>query len=820
MITEPLTSLLVRSWVRLWARPRVMPENFHERLTVATSSPRRICFVMTTDAAADYEALQQLLNTEPWQKLLHAAGDDEMQNHIFCLQRWAGWLRNRLDHRIPDDLRHFVTQHFARAQNDVGVDIELIPVSVFWGRAPDKESSWLRLPFAASWSDDGGFMRRTFAVMFNGRQLVIQLGEPASLRSMFSDASDAAHAARRVARICRSLLHRQRAAVIGPEVASRSKIVAQVLRAQAVRQAMRNEMKSKDLTRRQAMKAAENCINEIAANYSHTTVNILARLLTRVWNRLYDGVELHHLENLRAVIEGNEVVYVPCHRSHMDYLLLSHSIYEKGYAVPHIAAGINLNMPVIGRILRSGGAFFIRRSFAGNPLYTAVFTRYLGVMMARGHSIEYFIEGGRSRTGRLLQPKTGAITMTVRSFLRDPERPVVFVPVYFGYERLVEGKTYVGELSGKPKKKESFLGMLQTIPALRARFGKVHVSIGEPIFLDPLLQQYAPQWRESAAEDKPAWLNPLVTDLSERIMRNINSAACVTPINLIALVLLATPKQSMVESDLAKQLDLYASMLKQSPYSKFISVTDMGGMDMIRYGESMKLLSRNTHPLGDVVYMTEQKAVLATYFRNNILHLMVLPSAIASCFLSNRTVRTEDIQRLTWRLYPYVCDELFMRWSEAELPPVVLDVLHMLRTHGLLESLDDGATWSRPKVGTAAAVQLSVLAQMSMQIIERYYLSISLLLKAGSGKISQETLEQQCYLMAQRMSLLYELNSPEFFDKSLFKNFYDLLRKRGVLGINAEGRLTYTDMLFAVADDAQLVLHEQIRNSVLQVTHK
>ena len=119
-----------------------------------------------------------------------------------------------------------------------------------------------------------------------------------------------------------------------------------------------------------------------------------------------------------------------------------------------------------------------------------------------------------------------------------------------------------------------------------------------------------------------------------------------------------------------------------------------------------------------------------------------------------------------------------------------------------------------------AAVQLSILAQVSMQIIERYYLSISLLLKAGSGKISQETLEQQCFLMAQRMSLLYELNSPEFFDKSLFKNFYDLLRQRGVLGVNAEGRLTYTDMLFAVADDAQLVLHEQIRNSVLQVTHR
>lgn len=807
-------SLAVRSWVRLWARPRALPDQFYEHIRTANDKPRRFCFVLATDAAADYEALQQLLGKEPWNSLtINSSGDES----IVCLQQWVGWLRNRLDHRLPVELRQLVVEHFSLAPDDV--ETEIIPVSVFWGRAPEKESSFLRVPFAATWTDMG-IIRRMLAVMFNGRSLVIQFGEPVTLRSMFGDAPDAALASRRVARVCRSLLHRQRAAVIGPEIASRSNIVAQVLRAQSVRQAMRNEMKSKNLTRRQAIEAATGCVKEIAANYSHTTVNVLARLFTHIWNRLYDGVELHHLDNLRAVIEGNEVVYVPCHRSHMDYLLLSHSIYQKGYAVPHIAAGINLNIPVIGSILRQGGAFFIRRSFAGNPLYTAVFTRYLGVLMARGHAIEYFIEGGRSRTGRLLQPKTGAITMTVRSYLRAPQKSVVFVPVYFGYECLVEGNTYIGELSGQPKRKESFLGILRTIPALRAQYGKVHVSIGEPIFLDPLLQHHAPQWRESTNEDKPAWLNPLVNDLSERIMRNINSAACVTPVNLLALVLLATPKQSMVESDLVRQLDLYASLLKHSPYSAYVSITDMDGAGIVQHGEQLQVLQRQTHPLGDVLSMTENKAILATYFRNNVLHLMVLPSAIASCFLSNRSVRTEDIQRLSWRLYPYVRDELFLRWSEEELPQVVLDTLRMLGTHGLLESMDDGATWTRPKVGSAAAVQLSVLAQMSMQIIERYYLSVALLLRAGSGKISQDALEQQCFLMAQRMSLLYELNSPDFFDKSLFKNFYDLLRKRGVLGVNAEGRLTYTDMLFAVADDAQLVLHEQIRNSVLQVTHR
>ncbi len=230
---------------------------------------------------------------------------------------------------------------------------------------------------------------------------------------------------------------------------------------------------------------------EIAANYSHPFVVFMSGMLGRLWNRLYDGVELVNFSSLQSVDDGSEIVYVPCHRSHMDYLLLSYVVYHKGYAVPHIAAGINLNMPVIGSFLRRGGAFFLRRSFGGNALYTAVFTKYLGLMMARGHSIEYFIEGGRSRTGRLLQPKTGMLAMTVRSYVREPSRPVVFVPVYFGYERVVEARTYIGELSGRPKEKESILGMLRTLPELRSRFGKVYVSFGEPLPLDPVIRKHA-----------------------------------------------------------------------------------------------------------------------------------------------------------------------------------------------------------------------------------------------------------------------------------------------------------------------------------------
>jgi glycerol-3-phosphate O-acyltransferase len=457
------------------------------------------------------------------------------------------------------------------------------------------------------------------------------------------------------------------------------------LRTQAVRQAVREEMRARTpqqgrpLRRRAALLMARKQAMEIAANYSQTFIVFMSLLLGRLWNSLYDGVEFEHVEKLGEVGDGAEIIYVPCHRSHMDYLLLSYVIYRKGFAVPHVAAGANLNMPVIGRFLRKGGAFFLRRTFKGDALYAAVFTKYLGFMMARGHPLEYFIEGGRSRTGRLLSPRTGMLSMTVRSFMREPKRPVVFMPVYFGYERIVEGRTYIGELSGQPKEKESVFGLIKaSASVLRSKFGKVHVNFGEPIPLDRLLQKYDPQWRAGAAENKespPGWLSDAIRDLGRSILVGVNGAAAVTPVNLVAMAMLATPRQALPEAALMTQLDLYQRLLRAAPYSPLVTVTDESGAAMTYYAESMGMIERQKHPLGDIMRMNAENAVLATYYRNNILHLFAMPSLIACGFISNTRMRTVDLHRLVRRVYPYIAAELFLRWDEAQIPALVAPTL-------------------------------------------------------------------------------------------------------------------------------------------------
>jgi glycerol-3-phosphate O-acyltransferase len=661
------------------------------------------------------------------------------------------------------------------------------------------------------------------SLLVNGRNLLLLFGDALPLQPSLAETRGLPRGPRRLWRQLRNQLRNQRVATVGPDLSHRRTIVAQVLRTRTVRRAVRGEMQEKAVGRRDALKKARHYAFEIAANYSHWFVTLMYGVLSWLWNRLYDGVELANFSSLESVAEGSEVVYVPCHRSHMDYLLLSYVVYHKGFAVPHIAAGINLNMPVVGSFLRRGGAFFLRRSFGGNALYSAVFTKYLALMMARGHSIEYFIEGGRSRTGRLLKPKGGMLAMTVRSYLRDPRRPVVFVPVYFGYQRLVEGRTYIGELSGRPKEKESVLSLLKSIPALRSRFGKVYVSFGEPLPLDPLIRRHAPGWDREPTESgaRPEWIAPLVSELATGIMTRINAAACVTPINLIGLVLLATPRQSMGEADLARQLELYASLMRQAPYSPRVWVTNEDGAAMIRYGESLGILSRRPHELGDVVFMTEEHSILTSYFRNNALHLLLMPSLLACAFLSNASVPRELLHRLARRVYPYAADEYFLRWSEAEVPGVVDELLEDLLNHGLLTAAEDRSVWHRPPAESSEAVQLSILAQATVPILERYYLALALLLKAGTGRLTAEALERQCELMAQRMALLYEINSPEFFDRALFRNFVEQLRTREVITLTAEERIEFDPaMIEAIVVDAQTVLNEQVRNSILQVVHR
>lgn len=807
---------LCRKLLFLVVRTTVLPEGAGAG-RVSGQTP--VCYVIETGGLSnllvlDREALKHGL-PRPVEPML--AGGREW-SAVLSLRRLRGFFVKRYDRTLPPDLGKMVQ---AVRSGDAS-DIRIVPVSIFWGRAPEKQKSWFKLLFSETWAPVGAW-RKLLIILMNGRQTFVEFSKPLSVSAFLAEDPNLSDARleRKVSRVLRVHFRRQRIAAIGPDLSHRRILVNEIVGSRDVRQAVAREIRTGKVTQVKAEAQARKYAREIAADYSYSAIRLMDALLSRLWNRLYDGVTVNHVERVKEVAAGSEVVYVPCHRSHIDYLLLSYVLYYQAFVPPHIAAGINLNLPVVGRILRRCGAFFIRRSFRGNQLYTAVFQKYLSLNIARGFPIEYFVEGTRSRTGRLLRPRSGMLAMTARTYLRDSDRPVVFVPVYFGYERLVEGQTYIGELSGRPKRSESLMGILRSFRALRSQFGKVYVNFGEPIELAALLDEHRPDWREVSYDndDRPPWLVPAVSDLADRILTHVNKAAAVTPVSLLALSLLSTPRQAMLESGLVGHLDLLLGLARRAPYSAQITLPEMDGSAVVAYCEKMQILGRQPHPLGDILRLEGKNAVLMTYFRNNLLHLFALPSMIACCFLNNRSMDTDTIVRLGRMVYPYVRAELFLHWSLDEFGAAIARQLAVMVETGLLVEEDGGARYQRPAAGTAQAVQLSVLAEGAVQTLERYYMTVALLLKHGSGTISQSDLERLCQLMAQRMSLLHEFNAPEFFARDLFRGFIDTLRKSEVVWNDDDGLLAFDKRILDVDSDARLVLSEQIRHSILQVTH-
>jgi glycerol-3-phosphate O-acyltransferase len=797
-----------------WLRFSVRPHDAAERVAQAAVP---VCYVLATHRALDVRVLQRACAQaglpRPRKVLPTGEGGPRLRS-LLVLTRKLGFWRTRIDRRPPQELR----QMLDALRRDPAFDVLLVPVAVYWGRAPRREYvSWFRLLFSEDWVLAGG-IGRALAVLLNGRNTVVEFGAGVSLRSLVNGGIPDNQAARRVVRQLTGQLDASRTAYVGPDLSHRRTLMTEVLRGRSVRTIAAQEAKDRNIPRRQALQEARGMFEEIAADYSHVFVRMMERVLKRLWTRIYDGVHVSHVETLSGIATGSELVYVPCHRSTMDDLLLPYAVYSHGFAVPHTAAGVNLDLPVIGRMMRKGGTFFLRRSFRGSPLYSAVFMRYLGAIMARGHPIQYFIEGGRSRSGRSLAPKTGMLSMTLRSYLRQPVRPVVFVPVYIGYERIMEIESYLGELSGKPKEKENIWAFLRGLRRLRENFGQVHVNIGEPIPLQPLLDAHVPDWRgKLGQEGRGAAVGTAVDALAAGIMRNIHAAAAVTPVNLLALTMLAAPRQAMLEADLARQLDVYLKLLRAAPYSARVSVTTLDPAAIIALGFERQLL---TCLPGDAVGLAPAHAAAMAYYRNNVLHLVALPSLVACCFLSSTTLGSGDVLRLAGRIYPYVAEELFLRWEEGETAAVVQQQLEALRGLGLLhQDAGDPQGWQAPAAALAEAVQLSLLAQPMLQTLQRYYLAIALLLHAGSGRIAQAELGRKCQEMAERIVTLYGFYSPEFFDRSLFDGFLAQLRRRGVIRGDAEGKLVFDEVLERVAEDAQLVLSEQLRHSILQVVH-
>lgn len=672
-------------------------------------------------------------------------------------------------------LRQYIMAH----QQNPQLDVQMLPVSVMFSRAPDKEGR-KKLSLQVL-----GGTRKFLKMCFSGRDCYTRFSHTVSLKNfaLSIENEKIPELAHKLSRVARIHFSKQRMASVGPTLPIRQQMLKMLLNSQEISDAIQEEAKSKNISIEKARKNALSMLNEIAANFTYRALKITDYILTWAWNRLYQGLKVTHADPIRELAQnGHEIVYAPCHRSHMDYLLLSYVLYRQGLVPPHIAAGINLNFWPAGPIFRRLGAFFIRRSFRGNKLYTSVFRKYLAELFIRGYSVEYFIEGGRSRTGRLLDPKTGMLMMTIQTLLRGDPRPISIVPVYIGYEHVLEVATYAKELRGAAKQKENLWQTLKAFFKLK-KLGLGYVNFGDPIPLNQFLTQNVPNWREAIEPSgtlRPNWLTPTTNLLAKGIMESINSSAAVNAMNLCSTFLLASQQNALTKQQLIEHINYALILLKSVPYSNLVTVPEQRAEQLFEHAKQMGKFVITTDQAGEIVSLTQEQAILMTYYRNNIQHLLIIPAIIARIIHKQNRISKDELIEQVKLIFPLIKAELFIYYEEEQL----LDYISKL-----LECLDDinliNFTPERITVNYLKLTSLQLLASISKDTLQRYVITFSLLQKDPT--ISRANLEKESRLIAERLSVLHGINAPEFFDKGVFSTLVSTLKDLGYLDAQETG---------------------------------
>ena len=685
------------------------------------------------------------------------------------------------------------------APDSVKRNIVIVPFTVFWGRSLAPKGSWLHALTSESGEFSGRF-KRTVSLLINRHDIHVRCGDPIALAEIANLSKGRDIAIRRTARYLRVKHRQQREATLGPEFTHRNALIETLIVSEQVRKTM-GELELTGQSPQKLERLARRHAKSIVANMSHGKIRVFLSLLTWFWNRLYSGVNVAGVTPLAQSSDTHTLIYVPSHRSHVDYLVLSYTLYLQGLMIPHIAAGDNLNMPLVGRFLRGGGAFFMRRSFRQDPLYASVFAEYVYQLAQRGHCLEFFPEGGRSRTGRLLPAKFGLLKMCVDSQQRGLPKPLAFVPVYFGYEIVLEGSSYLSELRGADKKRESPLDILRSLKLIRKNFGELHVNFGTPIKLDEWLEQYQGSHSDDAQ---------LLPRLGSDLMQAINRQASANPINLVASAILTADKQAMPEQQLLVQLQHHQQLIRDLGGDEHLTNPSIGPEQLVQSAENLGWLHRETQPFGDVLSLQPVNAVMLTWYRNNIMHLLALPSLVA-CLIVNRRrgISLERLKSGIELIYPYIAEELSAN--------------HNANTEETLASMAKLGLVRREADIILPAAQQSEqrlpLLQMSKLVnetLERMYIVLSL---AHHGQYTRENLCQRSQLAAQQMARLHGINAPEFFDQGLFDRFIDALLANQHLRTDDAQLLVTNSTIAETLHNARTVIDDKIRFALIPLMH-
>jgi glycerol-3-phosphate O-acyltransferase len=562
-------------------------------------------------------------------------------------------------------------------------------------------------------------------------------------------------------------------------------------------------------------------LRDMEAALDMSAIAALDRVFAQAASRMFSAIEVDEpgIERLREHAKEGTLVYLPSHKSHMDYLALAWILYRHKLPLPLIAAGDNLNFFPMGPIFRRAGAFFIRRTFTGDRLYAAVVDAYMRRLIKDGWPLEFFLEGGRSRTGKLRPPKLGLLSIVVDAALGVPTRTTWFCPVSIGYERFVEEKALVHELTGGDKPREDARALVRSVELMLGRYGRLSVQFGKPLSLAEILHDVDVRSKpEDLPTMTPARRRAVITRLAYRVMNEINAVAAVTPGSLVATALLAHDRRGLPHADLIGTCERLARTLRRfgARFSPSLADTTIDGGPRVRAAalrEAIDLFVRaehvQAHRVGDdVIYVVPPDARMSLDLAKNVIvHFFVPRAIIATALLASpgaplafETVRerTLSLSRLFKYEFTFRADAPFEQIFEEEVSGMEADA--ELTREGASPD-PASAAGARAYDGTGPALlapssddgreQVELYARLLDNFVEGYRIAARGLSSLLRGPLASREILRRAMTAGERMFLAGEIGRREAVSSPMLENAYASFVDQGYVS-RAEGKLTLT----------------------------
>ncbi len=567
------------------------------------------------------------------------------------------------------------------AQRQCDFPVYIVPQVLVWERSLDSGRSNILESFFGD-PQAPGIFRKAFSFAVNHRRAFARLGERIDLRAFLAEhdeGTDDALLAERLRLVIKQRFSSEDRVMRGAIVKPPSIVTEEILGDASFEATLQQTAAQTNRSIEEVREQARDSLMEIAADLKLWMVDLFSLALTLIWARIYEDIEVDDegLDMLMREGRDKPFIIVPSHKSHIDYLIISYIFHNNGIVPPHIAAGANLNFWPMGPTFRRAGAFFLRRTFKGQPVYAASFRAYLRKLLREGHWLEFFPEGTRSRTGKLLPPKYGMLRQVLAAVADGDVEDVMLAPVNFGYERMIEEGAYRKELEGAEKRAESGLEVLKATQVLVHKYGRMRIQFAQPLSIRALLEAENALVPEHQ-RDRDTW-NRAVKITGYTILHGINSAAVVTTTSLVAAILLMNEHRGIARDDLLARIgylldtcqqrgavlsdplrtnmQMQRQKLQDASTRDAIELRQSGGFPdpLGKQSERARAIGRAVEPLveaslgefakprwitrkqygRDEVYVVKRAGRLhLDYYKNNIIHLLVQDALLAAAILA------------------------------------------------------------------------------------------------------------------------------------------------------------------------------------------